>query len=253
MKISVCVATYNAKKRQEPYEEAIACFNSFADEVIEIDDVWPEEFSWPFIGEIFQRGYERATGDWVLRFDLDYFLHENDFEKLREALAQHSEQPALSLYKRQFVLVDRFNLKARVVCAMNKGKFGNKIRMNSGGDLCAPSLLGKEIKHDEVPEAKVPIYNYDFSFKQMDTVKRDFSRFARAWQRHFGDFRIGGPDEDSAFEYFLRMQLGKVKKPSEKIQIKDHPKFIYDKIASLTKDEFGHSLWGNYDKAEYYK
>lgn len=35
---------------------------------------------------------------------------------------------------------------------------------------------------------------------------------ARAWQRKFGDYKLGGPDDESAFKKFMSMQLGRYKK-----------------------------------------
>src|SRR3990167_8362377 len=174
--ISLFTTTHQARERQEPYEEAMACYRDLADEVVEVKDEWPEEFTWPLIGQMFQKGYERATGDWVIHADLDYFFHEKSFDDIRRVLEQNSEKPALSFYKWQFILPDRYTLKSRCVIAVNKGRYGDRIKFDSGGDLCQPSLDGKLLKSDEVKEAKIPFYNYEKTFKTKLQIAKDSGR-----------------------------------------------------------------------------
>ena len=35
---------------------------------------WDFEFNWVKIGIVFQEGFNKCSGDWVIRMDLDYFL-----------------------------------------------------------------------------------------------------------------------------------------------------------------------------------
>src|SRR3990167_4861081 len=103
MKLSIFTTATNPIDRGDLIE-AITCFNEIADEVIYVDggnyrfdgerDIawfeapkmkevlcpWPKEFSWEFIGEQFQRGYEACTGDFVIHADLDFIFHENDYD-----------------------------------------------------------------------------------------------------------------------------------------------------------------------------
>lgn len=250
--LGVFAATYKARARQEPYVEAIANFNSFADTVVEVDTKWEQEFKWDFIGQRFQEGYDNTNADWVMRMDLDYFIHEDDFAKLRAALQYYKDYPALSLYKHQFILVDRYNLKSRVVNLLNKKLYGDRIKLDSGGDLCQPSLDGKLLDINDIPEAKIPLWNYDFSFKEKEVVFEDFGRFARAWHRHFGEYKFGGPKNRNAFEHFMKMQLGRVKKPSAPVWLEQHPVAIQEKIRTLKGEQFGYSLWGHVPPAKYY-
>ena len=36
----------NPEERQDPWKEALNCYEDFADEVITVEEDWPEEFSW---------------------------------------------------------------------------------------------------------------------------------------------------------------------------------------------------------------
>ena len=81
MKISVATTYTNPDERQDPWREAISCYEDFADEIIVTGQDWPYEFSWEYIGKTFNEGFKKAKGDWVFRMDIDYFLHEKDIKK----------------------------------------------------------------------------------------------------------------------------------------------------------------------------
>lgn len=266
MKVSVFTTMTDPIERGDMFIEPLESYG-FADELVLVDgsytpmakngmheveeqsfiykhSPWPQEFNWTFIGEQFQRGYEEATGDWVIHADLDFVFHQQDYEAIIEAFKRHNNAPALSFYKYQFILPDRYNLKSRLVIAVNKGKYGDRIRFDSGGDLCQPSLDGKELKPDDVPEAKIPFYNYEKILKTKEQVKDDAGRMARAYGRHFGEYRLGGPDDNSAFEEWKKMTFGRFTKPQEKVSLSFHPKCMQEAIKNLTSDQFGHSMWG---------
>lgn len=274
MKLSIFTTITNPSSRGDNYRNAINCYSEFAHEVIFVDGgvnaaiyrkdtkkdeykfyalsyPWPEEFSWEFIGQQFQRGYEACTGDWVIHADLDFVFHEKDFAAIRKALQDNNDAPAVSLLKRQFILPDRFNLKSRLVIAVNKGKYGDRIRFDSGGDLCQPSLDGEYIEPGTVPDIKIPFYNYEKLIKTEAQIKDDVGRMARAWQRHFGKYRLGGPDDESAYQEWLHMVVGRFKKPSEHIKLDDHPKYVQETIASLKPEQWGYSGFGHLERNSY--
>lgn len=255
MKISLFTTCSNPIKRQDPIIEALNCYVDLADEVVVIDGGqekidydwvlenpkirqikynWPKKFDWEFIGQQFQRGYEACTGDWVIRMDLDMFIHEKDMDAIKAILQTHSEAPAISFFKKQFYLVDRFNVKSRMVVCVNKKKYGDRIRFDSGGDLCQPSLDGKEILHNEVPFSGIPIYNYDFSFKSLDVINKDWPRFRNAWNKKF----------NKDMGEFKDMVVGRYKaRQWEKIPIEAHPKYIKDKIITINGKQLGYNLF----------
>jgi len=263
MKLSIFSTTGNASglDNQDPLEEALACYRDLADEVVLMNgnladkktydgikvvySDWPEEFSWEFIGQQFQRGYEACTGDWVIHADLDFFFHEKDIAQIRKVL-EESDAPALSFYKHQFLLGDRYRLKSRLVVAVNKGKYGDRIKFNSGGDLCQPSLDGMELKPDAVPEARCCFYNYDFTFKDKEIIAREFNRMAKARQKMFPNDNWGVESPESALEFFKRMQVGRFNNNSgwQMIKLEDHPKYIQEKLKNLTPEMFGYNMFG---------
>ena len=88
-------ATTNPEERRDPSKEALNCYNEVADEVI-VGGNWPKDFSWDHIGKTFQEGYDKCSSDWVIRMDIDYFIHQKDISKLRKALLRYKNYPALA-------------------------------------------------------------------------------------------------------------------------------------------------------------
>lgn len=243
IKLSVFTTATRPKERGDTYDESLACYSQLVDEVYVVGRDWPQEFEWPYIGQQFQGGYEICTGDWVIHADLDFIFHEKDFAAIRKACEDNPAAPGLTFYKHQFMLPDRFNLKSRLVLAVNKGVYGDRIKFDSGGDLCQPSLDGKEIKPEYVPEARVPFYNYEKLTKTEAQIRDDVERMDRAYHRHFGKW-LYSDNGDGAYEGWLKMAYGRFNKPSEHIKLEDHPKFIQETIKNLNEDQFGYSMFG---------
>lgn len=266
MKLSVFTTVTDAERRGDNCKDALACYKELADEIVIVDGgvgqiwrrdndeymcfpwkKWPQEFSWEFIGQNFQAGYKYCTGDVVLHADLDFIFHENDFRRLRAAAQEmlDNHQPAMTCYKWQFIQPQRYNLKSRLVLMVNKRDFGDRIRFDSGGDLCQPSLDGVYIAPDDVPESKIPFYNYEKLTKTKEQVADDVGRMDRAWHQLHGRYLYGTDGSDgSAFEGWMKMVSGRYTKPQQELLLSDHPKYVQDTIRNLTPEQFGHSGWG---------
>lgn len=277
MKLSIFTTMTNPISRGDNVREAFDCYTELADEVVVVDGNvitdsndkdfhtgyhedrgmkhliwdWPKEFSWELIGQQFQRGYEACTGDWVIHADLDFLFHEKDFQAIREACESHSDSVALSFWKFQFILPDRYILKSRLVIAVNKRELGDRIRFDSGGDLCQPSLDGVELTPENVPQAKIALYNYEKLSKTQAQIKDDAGRMARAWHAHFGNYKLGGPDDESAYQKWLTMTTGRFNKKQQHIGLKDHPKYIQETIKNLKPEQWGYSGFGQLGVNDY--
>lgn len=262
MALSIFTTITNPSRRGDHSTESIACYKELADEVVIVDGSvsrkiigyenvkfkykeWPQEFDWPFIGQQFQRGYEASTGDWVLHMDLDFLFHQKDFGRIRQALKDYPTAPAVSFYKHQLIQPHKFNLKSRLVLAVNKKQFGDRITFSGGGDLCQPQLDGKDLNLNEMPQAGVAFWNYEKLTKTEAQIKDDVGRMDRAYQRHFGEWLYGedGTDE-SAYAGWWRMIEGRYNKPQQKVRLEEHPRYIIDTIRNLTPDQFGYNGFG---------
>lgn len=244
MSISIATTYTNPEKRCDPWKEAISCYEDFADEIIVTGQNWPYEFSWNLIGETFQEGFDQATSDWVLRMDIDYFLHEKYINKLRHVLNKYSEYPAVCFPQFQFFTPTRFHLKTRLCIALNKKKFP-EIKLNGGGDLCLATINSKLIEAKDVPNINIPIYQYDSLFRTKEVISEDRSRFAKAWYNYFGNYGDrGGALPEEAYKAWLENVQRKYQFHTNKLQIKNHPKYIKNKLYSLEPDQFGYNLFG---------
>lgn len=309
MKISIFTTLTDPEQKQYPYREAIVNYLDFADEVVIVNGgnqynldeeyiqhpkihyifyPWPEEFDWTFIGEQFQRGYDACTSDWCLRLDADYLIHPDDFKPIREFL-EACNKPIARFAKKQFLLADRYRVKSLLPIAYNKTKFGDRIKLNGGGDLCQPTIDGKEPKNKDITTIRkpqmiiimdedtkevkkrlpktiqkdgityqlvesIPIWNYECLLRTKEVEAREFHRFAKAWKRTFKIDHLGAESEKVALQKFLDMQLGRFKNQTwKKIKLEDHPKYIQKTIKNLTKEQFGYSLWNNAEPASYFK
>ena len=136
----------NPEERNDPWKEALNCYESFSDEVVIVGDDWPKEFKFDLIGKYYQKGFDESSGDWVLRMDIDYFFHQNNLDRLRKYLIKNSDAPAIRFPQYQFFTPDRYQIKTRLCIAINKKKYPN-VKFNGGGDLCLPTIDEKVIKN----------------------------------------------------------------------------------------------------------
>lgn len=264
--LSIFTTIKEPSRRGDMIRQALDCYTELADEVVvvnggrsrledprvkEISYRWPTEFDWPFIGEQFQRGYEACSGDWVIHADIDMVYHEDKFQEIKSLLNRYSEFPAVSFAKRQFILPDRYGVKSRLIVAVNKGKFGNRIRFDSGGDLCQPSLDGEYILPGSVPDLKVHIWNYECLLKTKEQLLEDKGRFARAWQSHFGRYKLGGPDNESAYNEWLKMVEGRYRNPQQVLELYQHPKYMQHTIRDLKPEQWGYNGFGLVERTSY--
>ena len=253
MKISICTTMTNPEERMDPWKEALDCYKDFSDEIIVTGKNWPVEFSWDHIGKTFNEGFEKSKGDWSIRMDLDYFFHEKYMSKLKPKLEKYSNHPAVAFPQYQIFTPDRYQIKTKLCIAINKKKFPD-VKLNGGGDLCAPTLNGKQIRHSDVPFVNIPIWQYDSVFRTKEIIAKDRARFARAWNRYFKNWNDrGGGTPEEAFDAWFMMIKERYKKHVHKIQLNEHPKYIYEKLKNIESDQFGYNAFGLRENTKFSK
>ena len=244
MNISIFTSYTDPEKRMDPWKEALDCYKDFADEVVVVGDDWQQEFSFEYIGKVFQEGFDISKGDWVIKMDIDTIFHENDFYDLKKILDKYQDYPAVSLRKYQIFSPERYHLKSRMSFILNKKKYPN-IKLNGGGDMCDPTLNGVLLDSSNVPVANIPFWNYDSTFKSKSVIAEDRARFARAWFNYFKDYGDrGGETPELAFKAWFKMIELRYKKHIFKLKIENHPKYFQSLINNLSKDQFGYDLFG---------
>tara|TARA_B100000123_G_C25701484_1_gene415522 strand:- start:314 stop:1117 length:804 start_codon:yes stop_codon:yes gene_type:complete len=253
-KLSIFTTMTNPSERNDPWKEALNCYEDLADEVIIVGEDWPYEFRWDHIGKTFQEGFDRCQGEWVIRMDLDYFFHEKDFSYIKKILQNNTDSPAIAFPQYQFFTPDRFQVKTKICIALNK-KYFPSIKLNGGGDLCLPTINNKLILNNSVPQSKKPVYQYDSIFRTKDIISRDRARFARAWFSYFNDWGDrGGPTENEAFDAWYEMIKKRYKHHTNKLIFRKHPSYINERLDNLEPNQFGFDAFGlkNKTKRELY-
>ena len=258
MKISIFTSMTNPEERGDPWKEALNCYKDIADEVVIVGQDWPQEFKFSYIGEVFQEGFDKSTGDWVIHMDIDNFFHEKDMELLINTLKQNSDLPTITFPKYQIFTPDRFHHKANMCIALNK-KLHPNILMNGGGDLCQPTINGELLAPEKYPLFNIPIWNYDSVFKDKEIIKKDRGRFARAWFSEFGEWGDrGGNTDELAYDAWFSMVKKRYAKHINFLTIDQHPKYIQERLFNINPEQFGFNAFGLKDtikksKLEYLK
>ena len=280
LKVSVFVTVGNERyapdERGDAWREAIRSYEAIANEVIIVSgnlnwnpDMteftksrivymdWPWEWSWEELPKHLNLGLSECKGEWAIRCDIDYIFHEDDMKSIRAHLAKHWGAPFCSLSKRQFVFTDAYYEKGQVPIAINRTlttrglMFGNATNIRT--DLCYPIWKVSEnergipegiYNENECARISAPVYVYDYSFKTKEQTREEFHRFARAYYRYFGDYKLGRTEEDS-WQIFVNGMKEKREKCIHKMEgIDSHPKFIRERLRKLTPDEFAYNGWG---------
>lgn len=274
MKLSVVVITANPTEKQYAWREALASYCDLADEVIVVDggtedlDIGndklkviknpdPEVWTWSEHAKKLNIGFKEATGDWILKADIDWVFHEDYFEEIRNKLSALGT-PVATFQKFNYYPFKKYREKGEIPIAVNKD-FKDRIRFGKDPDkytdLTYPIwsndvLLDKEgvpvgtlVKEYEFGRTGQPFWNFDYTFKTIDRAKKSFLRMSLSHEDYFGTTKWGHTEEE-AFKKFLANMIGK---QQGAIEIKDFsilPKYIRSRIENIKPEEFGFNGWG---------
>jgi len=283
-KISIITTITNPEENQYPWQEALESYCALADEVIVVNggrksiydfkydyDVhvhpkikeimlpWPDKWHWSELPVHLNAGLEKATGDRVIKCDIDYIFHEKDIESIKYALENDGSKYAVACFVKK-IIVDKTHYfkKCRISVAINKGLVGDTIKFgidpDEKTDWCLPILVkGKQVfDKNEVPTGKVipanmvydtglNIYNYDCFFRTAEVQRREFWRFAQAYRDIFNI--SWGDSEQESFEFWVKMMKNRKGKQLYLMSIEDHPRFIKKRVRNMKPEEFGFDNW----------
>lgn len=281
MKLSIHTTITDPDKYQYAWREALECFCALADEVIivnggeslSLDDgkikeillPWPEEWHWSELPVHLNAGLDACSGDWALKMDIDYLIHESDFSTLRFALEEAKHHLVASLMKCPIVNKNHFYRKCDIPFAINKALGGNKIKYGKPldgqkSDWCYPIFTQKEyIRYGEknlVPEGRlvdevvvrrtgIDVWDYDYFFRTKEIAKSEFWRFSKAYATVFD--KSWGSTEKESWNVFCEQMKGRVKKAILPLGIESHPRFIKERILAMTPQEYGFNNWNNFE------
>jgi len=306
MRISTHVNVKNPKLNQFPYLEAVRSYLAFSEEVVVVDGgstdgsteeiqklskavkivnyEWPDNWLWDQLAYSTKVGYDNCNGDWAIKMDLDYIIHDNDYKELRtqlERLLSHTAPVlAATFNKSQFITVDRYFSKARTHLAINKRDWGDKVTYGVARDK-DPDFMWAIMKEGETRGSRgaipygttiqdyegmlykvgVPILCYDLTFMTKERLEQSRPAYYIAKERYYyphkKEIKIREIAPDMSMNILERQfQSRKESKTHIPLALNGHPSNLHGKIKGMTEDMFGYKAFGwlgdNY-KAVYFK
>jgi len=288
MKISAHVNITKPKTYNYPYLECLQSFLPVCDEIIvvngdpdntdgSIDDIkklsdkikvydylWNDkEWDWTNICTHHQFGFEKCTGDWVIKLDIDYVLHENYIQPILnqlEGFLKLKVRPfGVNVRKANILLADTVMHKSQIPFIVNKKDYP-KICYGIAYDR--PDFMAAIIKEREkngifigesimnmnemLRDIDACLLTYDFTFMDYQQVLALRKANYTAYQKYENPcWTIKEEDlEDEVMDKFRKMLLARMDKKNSIIDICDHPIYIQDKVSKLTKDMLGYNMFG---------
>ena len=93
MKISI-ITSYTDRE-EWTHGKSLSLVTKNLDEVIVLGENF-KEFAFSDFGPMFDDGFNKASGDWVIKMDIDTIIHEKDFDSLYASMKTYKDYPALS-------------------------------------------------------------------------------------------------------------------------------------------------------------
>ena len=275
MKISIITTVTDPDKRMDAWREAMNNYLDFADEVIVVNGgaplilkpplreillPWPDDWSWEELPKHLNAGLQQATGDWVIKLDIDQFIHEANFEELRYKLNELDDRKMAvgSLMKVNVYFQGKYAKTGGLNIAINKKRFDDAVfgkDINIKTDLCEPIKFTGEYDDKGVPvgigfrdgllgNTGINCWNFSYAFKTKEVCKDIFYRQALAYERYFGK-AVWGKTREGCWNRLINAYKAVVQrglKQAEDFNI--FPKYIRDTYANLKPEQFGYNGWG---------
>lgn len=222
---------------------------------------WPEDYTQKEFPIHLNAGLEACTGDWAMKLDIDHIIHDQSIQKIREQLEVGTSQMFLTIGK--LTVIDRFHatLKSKLPIIINRiHDVGKDIRYGLDeaeiyndwswpvipngyyqGDRRIP--IGTALEEDPLAYIREEFWNYDYFFRTKDISKRLFARAAKGYWKQTGKALWGATDEQS-WQIFINQSEARKAKDMREIKVKDHPKYIQDRVKDLSPECFGFDHWG---------
>jgi len=282
MTISGFICTLNPEEWCFPYLEALRSYLDMFDEVIVVDGGstdgslnkiqalsssieivtldWPWNYGQREFARHYNFGFEQCTGDWAFKLDCDWLFHETDMAEFRTVLQGYNSNPSVAVVRQpKLTMLNRQKYH-------HKGKMTNGIHMRYWRDrLRCGVVRGKEGECDWtnivqnfeerdgvyygelLPEglhARLPttIYNYDCFFRTREKCRVWYERSARAYFKDTGHMTYGDP-ENSWVAWCDMMRARREATQSRVLKVNNHPKYIQDRLNSMTPDMWGWNNW----------
>lgn len=225
---------------------------------------WPfENWHWAELPKHLNYALSKCNNqsDWFVKFDIDYFFHEKDRNRLYEQLKEaKSRRKVLATFdKYQLIKPLCYYHKGQVPLCINSdyadicfGACANKVT-----DWCYPIAkyrnkhikemsyllpFGTDIDSDDIYNTGIPVYNFDYTFKTIDVIESIQWEFAIAWNKAFGDWKLGD-SKQAALKSFMDRTMHKIKVSDRYIHSTlDLPSTIRSQVLNISEGQLGHDI-----------
>lgn len=314
MKISAFTLITNAFKFQYPFIESIKSWLPVVDELVVIDGgsvdgsddaiqaigsnkirivsdketKWEDDWEYSRMGKNFNRGFQECNGDIVVKFDIDYVLHErawkdsqgkdyNFFTTCQKVI--NNNDLILGFDRKNFVLADRWFGKSIKTLGVNKIAVKKRNipvvygfdynRWKLGYEPVVPEreengiYFGTLLRTGgNVFNSDIDVFNYGFTFCTKETIRWIRQRHIKAEVRQMSkQYKYIKPSTISLNElennpnYGLNKHiddcLGNLTKTQIPIKLTDHPEIMQEKVKNIKPEQQGYNLWGQFKKEKY--
>ena len=273
MKLSILTMVTKPDERQDKWWEALMNYNDFADEVIVVNGgpelkfdrslypkirevmlPWPEDWEYPELPKHLNFGRSFCTGDWILKLDIDHFVHESQFKFLRNIIEETDDGiDLLKMRKINYSVGMMYYAKgSQPIIFRNKPSIGfGFIEDFPDGDLCIPMEVidrtgevwnGKSLRTEDTG---ICYWNFSYTFKTEEVAKAHYLRMAKAFRNYFKSSKMGNDDEQS-WQNFLTGARSKIEKSYKQTYSHKIPVPIKIPIYDNVFDDKGLTFFGNY-------
>lgn len=276
--ISAFTVITKPDERQYPWRESIRSVMAWADEIVIVDgspkeiyeqnkkefptaiwihDIWPDEWNWRELPIKFNKALNMCSGDWAIRFDVDYVYPDNWKEDLPIEINKIPDKRVANIAKISAITTTKWYSKGEFQYAINK-KFKDTCFGESYGgytDLLVPIVsssggevpIGQPVSKDEIGRIRLFFYNYDYSMRTKECAKDMFYRMSMAHKRHFGNTPWGETPDESFDKFLDALKRRKERISIENVYHHDQPSFMQETLANLKPEQLGYNMWGLYE------
>lgn len=306
MKISAFTTTFNSIKNDYPFIESIKSFLPILDELIVVDGgstdgtieaiealndnrikiicdedtKWEEDWCYTRMGKNFDRGFQECTGDWIMKFDIDYIAGDKGIHKVRGEFEKALDNKVLTIgfTRLNFILIDRYFVKSKKTLAVNMVECKSRnIPVHYGLDIekwgYGYEFIGSETQENGIHFGSLLcsgnksvitsllVFNYDYSLYTEENAKQIREKHFNAVQK-FKNLEFKNIDIQKAFKNMRNKDAWgdcifnckrNLKRPQFNINLEGHPEVIQDRIKKLTPEHQGFNCWNlSKTKSTYY-
>lgn len=201
------------------------------------------KYGWVSYGIARTMGYQACKGDVILMFDADGILHEDDYKKLNNEIADFVNNKYATGYWNKYrtykptVYYNQYKHSG----IYNKKILGDRFDFFRDDGKGAPNFT--QLTEQEKSSKKFPIFlfGYEHVWDTEEVLKFKVNRYGVMI-----DTLVGHPlkTPEQYFEEYMKELVAKVNKEGLSMPIERHPAVIQQKLRSVNETMFGYNFFG---------